>query len=151
MGESLEVQTCHLRGRDVRDLPETLRHAVDRFSFVVTLHFPIDFLPWMLYRYFISYYTVLKRLIVDYLSILIFLTFFFFHSSVFKPPLRLDLNGLFLLHFIISLLILLLFLLLCISTNCCNWLLLVINYLPADKFLHLYFDLREKFFCLIIL
>lgn len=130
MGKSLEVQTCHLRRRDVRDFPKTLRHPVDRFSFVVTLDFPIDFLPWMLYRYLISYYTVLKRLIVDYLSILIFLTFFFFNSSVFKPSLRLNLNGLFLLHFIISLLILLLFLLLCISTSCCQ--LLVINYLPAD-------------------
>lgn len=130
MGKSLEVQTCHLRRRDVRDFPKTLRHPVDRFSFVVTLDFPIDFLPWMLYRYLISYYTVLKRLIVDYLSILIFLTFFFFNSSVFKPSLRLDLNGRFLLNFIIGLLILLLFLLLCISTSCCQ--LLVINYLPAD-------------------
>jgi hypothetical protein len=129
MGESLEVQTCHLR-RDERYLPETMRHAIYRFSFVITLDIPIDFLPWVLYSNFASYYTVLKGLIVDYLSILLFLTFFFLDASILKPPLRFNLYALFLLNFIIGLFILLLFFLLSISSSCCRF--LVINYLSAD-------------------
>jgi hypothetical protein len=130
MGESLKVQTCHLR-RDKRDLPETVRQAINGFSFVITLDIPINFLPWVLYRNFISYYTVLKGLIEDYLSILLFLTFFFLNSSIFKPSLRLYLYALFLLYFIFDPLIPLLFLLLCISASCCCRLLNVYC-LPGD-------------------
>ena len=130
MGESLEIQTGHLR-RDERDLPETVRHAIYRFSFVITLDIPINFLPWVLYRNFISYYTVLKRLIIDYLSILLFLTFFFLNPSIFKPSLRLNLYVQFLLDFIVSPLFLLLFLLLSLIASCCCRI-MDINYLPAD-------------------